>query len=75
MLELEENKQLINKIEELEQNNKLLKEELKSCQDIMHNNNLATVINKAEDKPLAYEQWLNTEEAEQLADVYAEVGK
>lgn len=73
MLELEEeNEQLINKIEELEQNNKLLKEELKACQDIIHNNNLVAITDKTEDKPLAYEQWLDTEEGNNLADAYAE---
>ena len=60
----EENKQLRNKIKELE-------EELKACNTIIiHNLNLAT--DKAEDKSLTYEQWLETEEAEELANAYAE---
>ena len=68
----EENQQLINKIKELEQRNKLLEEELEACNNntIIHNLNLAT--NKTEDKPLTYEQWLDTEEGDNLANAYAE---
>lgn len=73
MLELEEeNEQLINKIKEVVKQNKKLIEELKVCQDIIHNNNLVAITDEIEDKPLIYEQWLDTEEAEQLADAYAE---
>ena len=68
----EENEQLINKIEEVVKQNKLLKEELKACQDIIHNNNLVAITDEIEDKPLIYEQWLDTEEGNNLADAYAE---
>ena len=68
----DENKQLINKIKEVVNQNKKLIEELKACQDIIHNNNLVAVIDETEDKPLTYEQWLETEEAEELANAYAE---
>lgn len=72
MLELEEeNEQLINKIKEVVKQNKKLIEELKVCQDIIHNNNLVAITDKTEDKP-TYEQWLDTEEGNNLADAYAE---
>lgn len=64
----EENEQLINKIKEIVKQNKQLIEELKACQNIIHNLDLAT--DKTEDKPLTYEQWLETEEAEELANAY-----
>lgn len=67
----EEKLELQKQVKELIEQNKQPIEELKACQDIIHNNNLVTVTDKTEDK-LTYEQWLETEEAEQLANAYAE---
>ena len=72
MILREENEQLINKIKEVVNQNKKLIEELKACQYIVHNNNLVAVTDETEDKPLTYEQWLETEEGDNLADAYAE---
>ena len=68
----EENEQLINKIKEVVKQNKKLVEELKACQNVIHNNILVAVTDKTEDKPLTYEQWLETEEGDNLANAYAE---
>ena len=68
----EENQILMNEIKELDQSNKLLEEELKACKNVIHNNNLVAVTDIIqEDKPLTYEQWLDTEEGDNLADAYA----
>ena len=64
----EENRELRNRIKELE-------EELNYSRcnnNHNHIHNLNETTNKAEDKSLTYEQWLETEEAEQLANAYAE---
>ena len=69
----EEELELQKQAKELIEQNKQLIEELKACQDIMYNNNnLVAETDETEDKPLTYEQWLETEEAEQLANAYAE---
>lgn len=65
----EEKLELQKQAKELIEQNKQLIEELKACQDIMHNN-LVAETDETEDK-LTYEQWLETEEAEQLANAYA----
>lgn len=66
----EEKLELQKQVKELIEQNKQLIEELKACQDIIYNNNLVAVTDETEDK-LTYEQWLETEEAEQLANAYA----
>ena len=63
----EENQQLRNKIKELEEE---LDYSRYNNNTTIHNLNLAT--DKTEDKPLTYEQWLNTEEGDNLANAYAE---
>jgi predicted nucleic acid-binding Zn-ribbon protein len=68
---LEEEKQLlINRIKYLEERNNKLEEELKVCKDVIHNgsSNVTTI----EDEITAYEKWLQTDEADVLANAYAE---
>ena len=67
---LEEEKQLlINRIKFLEERNNELEVELKDCQDVIHNgSNVATI----EDGITGYEKWLQTDEADVLADAYAD---
>lgn len=66
----EEKLELQKQVKELIEQNKQLIEELKDCQNVIHNNISVAVTDKTEDK-LTYEQWLETEEAEQLANAYA----
>jgi len=68
----EEKSELQKQVEQLIEQNKQLIEELKACQDIIHNNNLVAVTDETEDKPLTYEQWLETEEGDNLVGAYAE---
>lgn len=66
----EENQLLINRIKYLEERNNKLEEELKVCKDVIHNgsSNVATI----KDEITAYEKWLQTDEADVLANAYAE---
>lgn len=68
----EEKLELQKQVKELIEQNKQLVEELKDCQNVIHNNILVAVTDKTEDK-LTYEQWLETEEGDNLANAYAEV--
>jgi peptidoglycan hydrolase CwlO-like protein len=68
---LEEEKQLlINRIKYLEERNNKLEEELKVCKDVIHNG--SSKIATIEDEITAYEKWLQTDEADVLANAYAE---